>query len=189
MEKAVQMRKKKPKFLRQDTYKCSFKNKWRKPRGLHNKIRLNRAGHAAKPSRGYGSPQEQRGLHRSGLVIVTITTLNDVQNLDPKKHGLMISSKLGLRKKVDLLQKLGDKFRIFNVKNVEQFLTDVKSKFEVKKKENKSKKDKRVKSKFEAEKKVESKTKTEEIKDEKNPEMHSEIKQKKLSKKAEAKRK
>ena len=178
MNKEFEVRKRKPSFVRKDSNKYNFRAKWRKPRGLHNKMRLKRSGHGVRPSVGYGVPKEIYGLHRSGLAIVNVSCLKDVEGLDPKKQGLMLSSCLGLRKKVMLLSKIKN-FRVFNVKNVEQFLADVKSRLDSKKKDSKIKRDKRVKAKTEAEKKRTEKVSGEEKKDKIE-------KQKEFSKKVEA---
>ena len=160
MKSKFEVRKKKPNFKRTDSNKYKFNSKWRKPRGLHNKIRLNRAGHGSSPSVGYGMPKEIRGLHRSGLEIVLVSNLRDVVGLDPKKHGLVLKATLGARSKVKLLEKVKE-FRIFNLKDVDKFLNDVKIKLEKKKKESMSKKQKRSKAKEEAEKKKAEKEKKE----------------------------
>lgn len=53
------IRKKKPKFIRQDTNRAKkFKIKWRKPKGMHSKLRLNKKGHQKSPSQGYRAPKK-----------------------------------------------------------------------------------------------------------------------------------
>lgn len=164
MKSKLEVRKRKPEFIRKDSNKYDFNAKWRKPRGLHNKMRLRKAGHGVCPSVGYGVPKEIKYLHKSGLQVVVVSCLNDVNGLDPKKHGILLSSTLGVRKKVELVGKL-KQFRIFNLKDVEKFVTDVKDKIAKNKKERLSKKDKRSKAKIEAEKKKAEKEKKEEKKD------------------------
>ena len=71
LEKKNLAKAKKPKFVRRDANNKRFHNKWRKPRGLHNKRRLKKAGHQKNPSIGYKSPDEVRFLHKSGLELIS----------------------------------------------------------------------------------------------------------------------
>ena len=53
------MKKKKPKFIRQDAHKKGrLAKKWRKPKGLQSKMRLCKKGYRKRISKGYKSPKE-----------------------------------------------------------------------------------------------------------------------------------
>ena len=70
-------RKEKPNFVRQDTNKTKrLKKNWRRPRGFHSKIRLNKKGHAKSPSQGYRNPKEIRGKELN-----LVYNLKDLENL------------------------------------------------------------------------------------------------------------
>ena len=57
------------------------------------------------PSAGYRSPKKIRGLHPSGYQEVRINNKNDMEmlNLNPKKHAIKISGRLGSKKRLDLI--------------------------------------------------------------------------------------
>ncbi|MEW6063184.1 MAG: eL32 family ribosomal protein [Nanoarchaeota archaeon] len=97
--------KNKPKFLRQDGHKVKkLKKKWRRPKGMHNKMRLGLKGHRKSPSVGYGSKRENRG-YINGLKPVLIRDIGDLSKLD-KSCIAIISSKLGLKKRIIVANKL-----------------------------------------------------------------------------------
>ena len=61
---------KKPFFFRQDAHKnLKLGDKWRKPKGLHSKMRLGFKGYRKSVSIGYGSPKITKNLHKSGLSV------------------------------------------------------------------------------------------------------------------------
>ena len=66
-----------------------------------------------------------RGLHPSGYEEVKVIQIKELENLDNKKHAIKISSKLGAKKRmnlIDIAQKNG--FKILNLgisqKEIEQ---------------------------------------------------------------------
>ena len=78
LEIRKKLKAKKPTFIRTDSNRKKYKNNWRKPRGLHNKRRLNVKGHQKNPSHGYRSPVEVRGLHTSGLELANISNIKGI---------------------------------------------------------------------------------------------------------------
>ncbi len=120
------------KFIRQDTNRAKkFKVKWRKPKGLHSKLRLNRKGHQRTPSQGYRSPRSTRG----GDKFTLIRSIDDI-----REGKLMISGKVGLRKKIEIVKYAKEKgLMILNMANPDKFLKDVEEKLNKKKLEKKSK--------------------------------------------------
>ena len=61
-------------FKRKDLHKKKrLPDKWRKPKGITNKMGLKRKGHKVKVSPGFGTKNSDKGTHRSGLKIITIT--------------------------------------------------------------------------------------------------------------------
>ena len=175
LEKRKKLKAKKPTFLASDSNRIKFKSKWRKPRGLHNKRRLKKAGHQKNPSQGYRSPKLVRGLHTSGLNLITIYNLNDIQNIDPKTQIIEFSSNIGLKKKLDLLEKCKEKkLQISNIKDIDKFIKEAKEKLEANKKIKTKKAQEKKKSKKEAEKKAEEKKK-EETPEEKQDKLKEEV--------------
>lgn len=168
------MKKKKPHFVRTDAQLMNRSN-WRRPVGMHNKRRLKRGGHQKNPSIGYSSPKEVRGLTKDGFKPILICSFSDLNKIT-KENIIVLSGKLGLNKKLKLLEeikKLG--FKISNVKDIDQFVKSAKEMQENKKLEKKKNNEKREVSKKEAEKKK---------KEEEANKKTEEDKQKELSKEA-----
>ncbi len=110
--KLLELRKKlksrKPDFLRQDWHKYKrFKNdpKWRKPRGLHSKMRRKFKGKPKMPDPGYGSPKAVRGLHPSGYEEVLVYNVKDVEKVDKERQAIRIASTVGTRKRMEIIKK------------------------------------------------------------------------------------
>jgi len=98
------IRKKRIIFLRTDSNRKRFKKKWRSPKGGHNKKRLNKQGHQAKPAIGYRNPIELRGLNKDNLLPILIYNHNDLKKVDKSKHAISIAKTVGIRKKLIILE-------------------------------------------------------------------------------------
>jgi large subunit ribosomal protein L32e len=148
------------KFIQQDTNrKKSLKLKWRRPKGLQSKLRLNKAGHRKKPSQGFRSSKKERFLV-SGSKLKRITNMTDLSNMD----GVigLISSRIGVRKKLDILNKAKEmKVQMLNIKDIEAFIKKVTTDLETRKKSKKQKETEKKKSKEEAVKEAEKKEREE----------------------------
>ena len=114
---------KKPDFVRQDSHKkVRLGDAWRKPKGLHSKMRHKSAGHMSVVSVGWGSPAEVSGLHPSGLLPVLVHGLGDVARMDAKKEGAIIGAGVGDRRKIALVDALLKKnVTILNLKDAKGF--------------------------------------------------------------------
>tara|TARA_Y100000310_G_C20671837_1_gene810726 strand:+ start:950 stop:1531 length:582 start_codon:yes stop_codon:yes gene_type:complete len=125
------LNKKKPDFNRQDSNKYNFNSKWRKPRGLHSKMRLRKKGHGKVPGVGYGSPKLDDVVKR--------ILVNNIKELEGIKKGVVtISSKVGLRNKITLLEECKKrKIKVGNVKDIDEFISKAMKSFEDKKKQKK----------------------------------------------------
>ncbi len=127
-EQSLKLRKalkaKKPNFLREDYQKrACIPLPWRRPRGVHSKLRHRFAGHRALVDPGYGSPKEVYGLSPSGYEQILVHTINEMQNLNSKTQGAILGSTIGLPRKIALLteaKKLGVK--VLNVKDIDSEL-------------------------------------------------------------------
>lgn len=138
-------------FLRQDTNKLKkLKLKWRKPKGLHSKLRLNKKGHQRTPSQGYRSPRKIRNLANP----IIINSLKDLQDNIANNRNLIISSTLGLKKKIDVVKYAKENnLNILNIPNIDDFLKSVNEMISKKKEEKKKRQEKKQKLKKEVEKK------------------------------------
>ncbi len=95
------------------------KQKWRRPKGRHNKMRENRKGYPAKVKIGYKKKNGNRGWSEKKKTVI-IKNLNDLEKV--KEGNIAIIGKVGLRKKMDIAKKaLELKIKIYNL-NVKKFL-------------------------------------------------------------------
>jgi len=108
------------KFLRADTFrhlrlgkKRRKLQKWRRPRGLHNKLRLKRTGHPVSPSIGYGTPKHLSGKV-SGMNPVLVHNMQELLAL--KKDDAAILARIGAKKKLEMIKYAdAQKIKILNL--------------------------------------------------------------------------
>lgn len=138
-----EMKAKKPDFERQDANKYKqFRGKWRRPRGIHNKLRRGFKGHKAMPSIGYSSPRSVSGLTRKGLSLILVHNKNDLNKVKENCVGV-IAGNVGLKKKIEILNLAKEKkVNILGVKDIESFVSSAKEKLAKRKKDSESKKEK-----------------------------------------------
>jgi large subunit ribosomal protein L32e len=107
---------KKPKFKRWMSQSLKrIKESWRRPRGIHSKIRRREKSKIKMPSVGYGAPKELKHLHPSGFKEVLVYNLNDLQKIDPKKEAARIAHTVGKKKRIELLKKAEElKIKVLN---------------------------------------------------------------------------
>ena len=97
-------KKRKPLFRRSDAHKKSRLGEgWRKPTGLQNKMRLHKRGYRVTVKPGYGTPVALQNSERSGLKIVHVSTLAQLQAIDPKTQAAEIAG-VGRKKKEALIE-------------------------------------------------------------------------------------
>ncbi|MBN2368538.1 hypothetical protein JXC34_05960 [Candidatus Woesearchaeota archaeon] len=153
------------KFLRQDTHKKKRLSKtWRKPRGCDSKQRL-RMQNRPIVNPGYGSPGNQKGIHKSGLEIVFVEKASDIDSFDQKKQGAIVSGKVGLKTKILLVEKLlKEGIKILNITNPEEYLKIKKESLKKKKSRKEEQKEEKETKKTEEKKSIEDKLSEEEKK-------------------------
>lgn len=128
LELRSKIKSKKPTFKVQDSHKKSrvSSTKWRKPKGIQSKIRLSKKGYCKKVKVGYGSPKVVRGLDKSGLVAVIVSSIKGIESIDAKTQGIIFSSTVGARKKVELVKAATEKkIKLLNLKDADAFLSGV----------------------------------------------------------------
>jgi len=159
VKRLVQVRKtiksKKPVFRQQDFHKKRrLAAKWKRPTGLQSKMRHQFRGYSRRVKQGWRSPAEIRGFSMSGLEMVTIFTIKDLDNI--KSHqGIIISSNLGLRKKIEIMDKaLQLKIPVLNIKP-DKFKKKVEEQKAKKVEDKKTREDKKKKTLEESLKKAE----------------------------------
>jgi len=98
---------KKPEFNFHDSHKKKrLGTSWRKPRGLHNKLRQQVAAKGKLVRPGFGSPAAVRGFHPSGLPEVLV---NNVAELT-KAQGcaVRIAAAVGMKKRLEIQAKAAE---------------------------------------------------------------------------------
>ncbi|MBI4981242.1 50S ribosomal protein L32e [Candidatus Woesearchaeota archaeon] len=158
-----QNKKRKPHFVvHESTSYPRMKPKWKKTRGNSSGVRQKWRGRRATVNPGYGSPQEVKGLHSSGLEKVIVNNAAELLALNHATQGAVIASSVGNRKRAELLKLAQEKkIRILNVKNVPKLVEKLSSELAVRKKVKSEKKSVKGKKEEEKKKKAEEKLKKE----------------------------
>ncbi|MEM5853284.1 MAG: 50S ribosomal protein L32e [Candidatus Aenigmatarchaeota archaeon] len=107
---------KKPEFKRwlSQFYK-RLNESWRRPRGMHSKIRKRKKSKIKMPNIGYGAPKNLRYLHPSGLMEVLVYNVKDLEKIDPSKQAIKIAHTVGKKKRQEILKKAEEmKIKVLN---------------------------------------------------------------------------
>lgn len=117
------MKAKKPKFTREDSHKKpSLGEKWRKPRGVHSKMRHQFRGYKRKVKEGYKTPKLLKGKNREGLEFITVTHKEQL-NIDPNKFIVILPKTLGFKKRKEILKICLEKgIKVQNIKDINKYL-------------------------------------------------------------------
>lgn len=163
------IKKKKPDFYMQDFHKKKrLKMRWRKPKGIQSKMRLNIRGYRKRLSKGYSSPKEVRGLTAMGLKPVVVATPREIEMLDSKKECAVIKGTVGMRKKLIIITKaIENGVAVYSIKDPAAYKTkkeeEWRKRLEEKKKREKEKEEKKKKYEKKSKKEVEEKNIEEKI--------------------------
>ncbi len=102
----AEAKRRKPEFTRMNAWMLArLGDKWRRPKGLDNKIGHEIKGYPAKVKVGYGSPRLARGRHPSGYAEVLVHNPRELEGLDPALHAIRIAHTVGRRKRIEILKK------------------------------------------------------------------------------------
>ena len=85
--------------------KLNHETKWRKPKGMGNKVRRGRRGKPSMPEVGFSSPKSVRGLNKKGFREVIVGNAADLAKIDVKEEVAVIGRTVGGRKKIEILAK------------------------------------------------------------------------------------
>jgi large subunit ribosomal protein L32e len=103
-------KKKKPTFnVLNLGFKKRVKERWRKPRGTHNKKRMKYKWTGASPSIGYRNPPEIRGILPNGSREVLVNNEAELEGL--KEVTIRIAAAVGARKRA-LIEKKADSMKL-----------------------------------------------------------------------------
>ena len=108
----------KPRFVRYLSWrfwKFERREYWRKPKGNDNKMRLQLKGYPPIVKSGYGTDSRIRGLHPSGLKPVVVSSVKEIERLDPERHIIYIASAVSVRKAMEIRRAALERgFRVAN---------------------------------------------------------------------------
>jgi large subunit ribosomal protein L32e len=121
IKRLIRVRVEKGASFKRDGYgkKKQLSDSWRKPRGQHNKQREQKKAKGALPKPGFGSPIAVRGMHPSGFFEVLISSVKELEGIDPKTHAIRIGATVGERTRVGLQEKaIAEGFKVLNARTV-----------------------------------------------------------------------
>lgn len=100
---------KKPQFKRACSHKFKkLDTNWRRPRGGQSKQRTKYVSKGALAQVGYGSPAAVKGLHPSGYSDVLISSMAELELVDPSFEAIRIAGKIGAKKKALIIAKAAE---------------------------------------------------------------------------------
>lgn len=95
-----------PEFNRQEWHRYKrLKKGWRKPRGLHSKMRKNLAYRPDMARVGFRVPKKVRGLHPSGFEEVMVYNVQDIEQINPKTQAARVGGSVGTKKRIKIIKK------------------------------------------------------------------------------------
>lgn len=95
--------------------------RWRRPRGIDNKMRNNEKGWPRVANVGWGGPAAVRGLHPSGKEEQMVYNVADLEQVNPETHVARIGGSVGGKKKAAILEEAGKRgIRVLNSGVVEK---------------------------------------------------------------------
>jgi large subunit ribosomal protein L32e len=93
-------------FLRQEWFRFPrLGEKWRRPRGMHSKMRRHIQYRPNVVSIGYRGPAKVRGLHPSGFEEVMVWNPDQLNKVDPKVQAVRVGGSVGFKKRQAIEQK------------------------------------------------------------------------------------
>lgn len=92
-----------PHFLRQEGFRfMRLGDTWRRPKGLHSKMRRHYKYRPPVVSIGYRGPRQVRGLHSSGFQEVLVHNPDQLDAIDPKRQAARIGGGVGYKKRLEI---------------------------------------------------------------------------------------
>ena len=110
-----------PAFKRQNWFRYKrLGQKWRKPRGMHSKMRARRKYRPPMASISYRGPAAARGLHPSGFAEVIVHRPADLEVMEPQREAARIAATGGDRKREVIETRAAElKIRVLNSRGYE----------------------------------------------------------------------
>ena len=90
-----------PAFKRQEWFRYSkLGDKWRKPKGIHSKMKRRLKRRPPMVDIGYRGPAAVRNLHPSGFEEVMVYNVEGLEGIDPKTQAARIGGTVGTKKRI-----------------------------------------------------------------------------------------
>ena len=90
-----------PAFKRQEWFRYQkLGEAWRRPKGIHSKMRRGMKRRPPMVEIGYGGPALVRGLHPSGFEEVMVYNVDGLEDIDPKTQAARIGGTVGVKKRI-----------------------------------------------------------------------------------------
>lgn len=90
-----------PAFKRQEWFRYSkLGEKWRKPKGIHSKMKRQLKRRPPMVDIGYRGPISSRNLHPSGFEEVLVHNVQGLENINPKVQAVRIGGTVGTKKRI-----------------------------------------------------------------------------------------
>ena len=90
-----------PAFKRQEWFRYQkLGESWRRPRGIHSKMRRGMKRRPPMVEIGYRGPALVRDLHPSGFEEVLVYNVEGLENIDPKTQAARIGGTVGVKKRI-----------------------------------------------------------------------------------------
>ncbi len=107
IRRLMEERKKKPWFRRQQWWQYAKlrRKSWRRPRGIHSKMRRHYGYRPPVVRIGYSSPRKVRGLHPSGFKEVLVYNASQLDGIDSSKEAIRIAHSVGRKKRMEIIEK------------------------------------------------------------------------------------
>ena len=117
IELRKKINKKRPSFRRVESWRyVRVKDSWRKARGIDSRTRIKSKSGVKSPSVGYRGPKKVRGLHPSGYEEVRVHNINEMKDLNNKKHAIKVSTNLGVKKRISVIDYAQSRgFKVLNL--------------------------------------------------------------------------
>jgi large subunit ribosomal protein L32e len=106
----------KPEFQGQEVWRYKrIRDRWRRPRGVDSKMRMDAKGWPKMVNVGYGGPRIARHLHSSGYAEVLVRNLSQIDGLDPTIQAIRIAHNVGGKKRREIMTRAKEKnIHVFN---------------------------------------------------------------------------
>ncbi len=92
-----------------------FAGRWKRPKGLQNKMRERRKGNPKYIEPGYGSPAAVRGFTHEGLVPFVVRKVSDLESAK-EGYGIIIARVVGMKRRLEILKAASlKKLKVINV--------------------------------------------------------------------------